>query len=113
MPENTRPPMPVTDPLAAWTELGLRTLDLTFASAQNIELVTRSWQQWLAMMEALLTPPQVAPARNAFGVQPADRERAVAHAEAEAEREAPRARRQGPRKTTAKPAASKRRGRAG
>ena len=113
MPENPRPPATVPDPFAAWTELGLRTLDMTFASAQNFELVTRSWQQWLAMMETLLTPSKVLPARNAFGVQPADRERAVAHAEAEAEADKPRTRRKSPRKGSAKPAASKRRGRAG
>jgi hypothetical protein len=107
MSQNTRPGVPATDPLAAWTDLGLRTLDMTLASAQNFELVSRSWQQWLAAMETLLTPARVLPARNAFGVQRADVERAVAHAE-----EAP-ARARARRKAPAKASPSKRRGRAG
>jgi citrate lyase beta subunit len=115
MPENSRPLTPAaSNPLAAWTDLGLRTLDMTLASAQNFELVSRSWQQWLAAMGTLLTPARVQPARNAFGVQQADVERAVAHAEAEAEA-APRRNRataKKQRKPSTSKARSKRQGRA-
>lgn len=86
MTEPQTPQLQPPDPLAAWTDLGLRTLDLTLASAQNFELVSRSWQQWLAAMETLLTPRALTPARNAFGVQRADLEHAVAHADRAAER---------------------------
>ena len=115
MPQISRPTPPAAaDPLAAWTDLGLRTLDMTLASAQNFELVSRSWQQWLAAMETLLTPARVLPARNAFGVQQADVERAVAHAEAQAEGSAPRARNSGKarRQPRAQKTRSKRQGRA-
>jgi citrate lyase beta subunit len=114
MPENSRPLTPAaSNPLAAWTDLGLRTLDMTLASAQNFELVSRSWQQWLAAMGTLLTPARVLPARNAFGVQQADVERAVAHAEAQTEA-APRHRAtvKKQRKPSTSKARSKRQGRA-
>jgi citrate lyase beta subunit len=114
MPENSRPLTPAaSNPLAAWTDLGLRTLDMTLASAQNFELVSRSWQQWLAAMGTLLTPARVLPARNAFGVQQADVERAVAHAAAVAEA-APRRRATAKkqRKPSTSKARSKRQGRA-
>ena len=111
MPDNPRPVPPAADPLAAWADLGLRTLDMTLASAQNFELVSRSWQQWLAAMETLWTPAKVLPARNAFGVQHEDIEHAVAHAEEAAEGAgAPRprhTRKSGARVSAAKPSTAK------